>query len=116
RSASFAFNRCSAARFVSPVACTSRDFPSQSRYLARAVTRPFDAVWNPIVPNVPMVRRGRLIVSPPVEWGVLSAVALLLDPDTYVGDGELQLFAEAVRGRAEAAGAPVVDRRNGDAQ
>ena len=45
-----------------------------------------------------------------------SAVALLLDPGTYVGDRELQVFAEAVRGRAEATGAPVVDRRDRDAQ
>lgn len=74
------------------MACTSRDFPSQSRYLARAVTRPFDAVWNPIVPKVPMVSRGRLIASPPVERRGLGAVALLLDPDTYVGDGELQVL------------------------
>src|SRR5690606_17714775 len=97
----------------------SRDWSSDvcsSDLLARAVTRPLDAVWNPMVPNVPMVRRGRLIASPPVERGSLCAVALLLDPDTYVGDGELQVLAEAVRGRAEAACAPVVDRRDGDAQ
>lgn len=58
----------------------------------------------------------RLIVSPPLEWGSQSIVALLFDSDTHVGDGELQVFSEAVRGRAEAAGAPVVDRRDGDAQ
>lgn len=39
-----------------------------------------------------------------------------LDPDAHVGDGELQVLAEAVRTRPEAAGAPVVDRRDGHAQ
>src|SRR6478735_1687252 len=62
-----------------------------------------------------MVRRCRLIVSPPVRRGRLG-IALLLDPGAHVGEGELQVFAEAMRSRAESAGAPVVDGRDGHTQ
>lgn len=46
------------------------------------------------------------------EGGLISVE----NPVPHVGDSELQVFAEAVRGRAEAAGAPVVNSRDGDAQ
>jgi len=64
-------------------------------------------------PKVPIVRRCRLIASPPVRG---KRVALLLDPDPHVGDGELQVLAESERAWAEAAGSPVVDRRDGHTQ
>lgn len=52
-----------------------------------------------------------------LEWtGTKGGLIGVENPVPHVGDGELQVYAEAVRGRAEAAGAPVVDRRDGDAQ
>lgn len=67
-------------------------------------------------PKVPMIRRCRLIESPPRWKGRRFEFALLLDPDPHVGERVLQMLAEAIRARSQAAGAPVVDRGDGNAQ
>lgn len=41
---------------------------------------------------------------------------MLFDPDAHIGDGELQVLAEAIRAGSEAAGSPVVDRRHRHAE
>lgn len=41
---------------------------------------------------------------------------LFFDPDAHIGDGELQVLAEAIRAGSEAAGSPVVDRRHRHAE
>lgn len=61
-----------------------------------------------------MVRRGRDMRSPPLERRL--GFALLPHPLARVGDGELQVLAEVVGARAQPAGAPVVDGRDGDAK
>ena len=69
-----------------------------------------------ISPQVPIVTRGRLTGSPPIRRLPRRGVVLRLDPGGHVVHGELEVLAEPVRARPEAAGAPVVDRRDKDAE
>ena len=67
--------------------------------------------------NVPIIKRGRDISSPPIGGTRLyRRFALLGHPGPHVGDGELEVFAEPVCGRAFAVHAPVVDGRDRYAQ
>ena len=70
---------------------------------------------------MPIVRRRRLIASPPRELGRCRPggwcrVALGLDPLGHIRNGELEVLAETIGARADTARAPVVDRRDGHAE
>jgi len=77
----------------------------------RASKRPDGTFLMVMSPTVPMVSRGRGIRSPPV-----GGFALLGHPRPHVGDGELQVLAEPVGGRAFAVHPPVVDGGDGQAE
>jgi hypothetical protein len=65
RATSLAFSARSAAAAVAPLLCTCRVLPSQSRYRVRASKRAGGTSRMVVSPTVPIVSRGRGLISPP---------------------------------------------------